>query len=242
MILAAGLGTRLQPLTNTIPKALMTVGGKTMLELVSEKLIQAGITDIVVNIHHHAQQMRSFIRQMQYPGVKFHISDETTLLLNTGGGIKKARQLLDGDQAFFVYNIDIISDIDLGSMLETHRNTGALATLAVSKRKASRYFLWENGFLSGWQNVDTGETIEVPAGQNQREHTDRERKAFSGIHIIEPAIFNLMDEKGIFSVVDVYLRLAATHPIACFEHNHQAWFDIGTPEKLHKAQIMHKTK
>ena len=234
MILAAGLGTRLRPYTNTTPKALIKVGAKTMLQRVAEKLIDAGASDIVVNIHHHAAQMKSFINKLKYPGVRFHISDETDLLLDTGGAIKKARHLLDGNQAFFVYNIDILCDIDLKMMLKVHTNSGPLATLAVSGRDASRYFLWKEGLLCGWQQVDTGET--VLCHKNGLISGGMEKKAFSGIHILEPAIFNLMDEIGVFSIKDVYLRLASNHPIACFEHDHHAWIDIGTPEKLAHAR------
>ncbi len=273
MILAAGLGTRLKPYTDTRPKALMQVGGKTMLQRVSEKLISSGVTDIVINIHHHEQQMRSFIDSMKYPGVRFHISDETALLLDTGGGIKKAWSLLRGDHPFIVYNIDILCDIDLNKMLEAHKRLGALATLAVSDRTATRYFLWKNSLLCGWENASTGETImcntpishDEPQAQDgikgSGKHTDEnshsqsashqspqnilqglhiqtdiERKAFSGIHVIEPAIIELMKETGVFSIKDVYLRLASTHPIAYFQHDHHTWIDIGTPERLHHAR------
>ncbi len=282
MILAAGLGTRLRPYTNTTPKALLTVGEKTMLQIVSEKLIDAGVSDIVVNVHHHAEQMKSAIHNLQHPGIRFHISDETDLLLDTGGGIKKARHLLDGNQAFLVYNIDILCDIDLKMMLTTHTNSGALATLAVSNREASRYFLWKQGLLYGWQHTETGETIlchkkgvveenmhsrhqkdntksrpgspsdEHPATINDEEQPETiqyqhyeatfVKKAFSGIHILEPAIFDLIDETGVFSIKDVYLRLAGNHPITCFEHDHKTWIDIGTPEKLARARKSYNSK
>ena len=233
MILAAGLGTRLRPHTNTTPKALIKVGEKTMLQRVAEKLIDAGASDIVVNIHHHPAQMKASINKLKIPGVRFHISDETDLLLDTGGGIKTARHLLDGDQAFIVYDIDILCDIDLNMMLKEHTVSGALATLAVSDRDASRYFLWKEGLLCGWQHVDNDETVLCHKNGLIR---GMEKKAFSGIHILEPAIFNLMDEIGVFSIKDVYLRLASNHPIACFEHDHHAWIDIGTPEKLAHAR------
>ncbi len=278
MILAAGLGTRLKPHTDTRPKALMQVGGKTMLQRVSEKLISSGVTDIVINIHHHEQQMRSFIDSMKYPGVRFHISDETALLLDTGGGIKKAWPLLRGEHPFIVYNIDILCDVDLNKMLEAHQRKGVLATLAVSDRTATRYLLWKNGLLCGWENASTGETIVCntpshndPQAQDgikgsgkhtdgnarsqsahhqsttnitpgQAIHSGIERKAFSGIHVIEPAMIELMNETGVFSIKDVYLRLASTHPIACFQHDHHAWIDIGTPEKLDHARTYYENR
>jgi N-acetyl-alpha-D-muramate 1-phosphate uridylyltransferase len=276
MILAAGLGTRLRPYTDSTPKALITIGEKTMLQIVTEKLIDAGVTEIVVNIHHHAEIMRTSINELNYSGVRFHISDETDTLLDTGGGIKNARDLLDDGQAFFVYNIDILCDINLKLLLEAHRNTKALATLAVSDREASRYLLWKNRLLCGWQNVSTGETIlctkqgnisgfvDTPknTGENDSEPekisarkiylynrsgdlvpdnpqydlSRMKKKAFSGIHIVESAIFDLISETGVFSIKDVYLRLAGNHHIACFDHNHKTWFDIGTPEKLAHAR------
>lgn len=282
MILAAGLGTRLKPLTNTTPKALMAIGNKTMLEMVSERLIQAGVTEIIINVHHHAEQMKSFIDQMNYPGVAFYVSDETDQLLDTGGGIKKARDFLDGNEAFFVHNIDIISDIDLKAMLNVHNNSDALATLAISKRKGYRYFLWDHAFLYGWQNTKTGatilcgdpynttgESVSLPKSPtttasekrssdlrvkappfslkssrdpHQNIHNDIKRRAFSGIHIIEPCIFDLMTETGVFSITDVYLRLAASHRITNFEHDHRHWFDIGTPENLAQARERYADK
>ena len=159
IILAAGLGSRLRPLTDNTPKALIEVGGKPLLLHAAEKLIAAGVSDIVVNIHHHGNMIQEFIEQLEYPGVKFHISDETDELLDTGGALKKAAPLLQGTAPFFIYNADILAGIDLKEMLAKHQKEKPLATLAVTRRQSSRFFLWNNGLLTGWINKRTGEQL-----------------------------------------------------------------------------------
>lgn len=234
MILAAGLGTRLLPVTETLPKALVEVGGKPVLELITRKLAAAGVHEIVVNIHHHAGLMRSYLSGLQIPGVTFHISDETDCLLDTGGGMWAARQLLQGEEAFFLYNGDILCDIDLRAMLSHHRREQALVTLAVSTRPTSRCFLWDAGQLAGWQHTETGETI-----RSKPDDTDPgryRRMAFSGIALIEPRMFGLITERGVFSTKEVYLRLAASHKIACFVHDHSRWAETGSHTGLARAR------
>lgn len=200
-----------------------------MLQIVAEKLIQAGVSEIVVNVHHHADQIKAFIGSMRYPGVRFHISDETSLLLDTGGGIKQARSWLDGREPFFVYNIDILSAIDLSELYRAHLAGKALATLAVSDRPTTRFFLWDGDELAGWEHAGTGERIVCREKQSHR-------KAFTGIAVISPAIFDLMPGERVFSIKDVYLRLAGHRPIRCYCHEHTSWHDIGTPEKLARAR------
>jgi NDP-sugar pyrophosphorylase family protein len=238
MIFAAGLGTRLQPLTDAIPKALVIVGGKTMLEHVIEKLICAGTRDIVVNVHHHAPVLKDFIQRLDYSGTRIRISDETDLLRDTGGGLWHARKFLKGDEPFIVYNVDVLCDINLHALLSAHQQSMALATLAVASRKTSRYVLVDNAArLSGWENTQTGETIlcrDIPRDQLQR-------KAFSGIHVISPGIFELVQNQRVFPIMPEYLRLAKHHHIACFEHDTRFWADIGTPEKLHAAKALYET-
>lgn len=246
MILAAGLGSRLRPVTDTTPKALVHVGGRTMLQIVAERLIGAGVTEIVVNVHHHAEQMYNYIHALTYPGITFHISDERDRLLDTGGGLQHARSWLDGTKAFFLYNIDILSGIDLGMLYEAHVDHMPVATLAVSDRPTSRYLLWDGDELAGWENTATGAQVfcrpvpDHPTIRNDHTGTPAthpfRRKAFTGIAVISPAIFDLMKERGVFSIKDVYLRLAKEWPIRCFEHECQTWFDIGTPEKLAHAR------
>lgn len=237
MILAAGLGTRLKPFTDNNPKALLPVGGKPMLQRVAEKLIHAGVTDIVVNVHHHPEKMKEFISSLHYPGVSFHISDETRLLLDTGGGLKNAEGFLKGNRPFFLYNSDVLCDIDLNAMLDFHLKNKALATLAVTNRESSRYFLWDGQQLEGWENAKTGEKILL----SQKTGKTLKRKAFSGIHVINPHIFELMEGKKRFSINEVYLKLAKTHRINCFEHEETMWADLGTPEKLARAETLIRT-
>ncbi len=233
MIFAAGKGTRLQPITNTIPKGLVTIGGKTMLEQVIGKLTGAGVTQIVVNVHHHAGKMKQFIKQLNYPGVQIHVSDEVDTLLDTGGGLIHAREWLQGEAPFIIYNVDVLCDIDLKALQAVHQQHGGLATLAVAARKTSRYLLVDDHhLLAGWMNINTGEKILCRPQQNN----NLRQMAFSGIHLVSPEIFELIDTTGSFAILPEYLRLARHHNICCMEHDPAFWADIGTPDKLEAAR------
>ena len=233
MIFAAGLGTRLAPLTDDRPKALVELAGNTMLERTVDKLIRSGIRRIILNIHHFPEKMRAAIDALNYEGVEFIISDESGELLDTGGGLLKAADHLKGDQPFIVHNVDVISDIDLRQVYENHISQNALASLAVARRETTRYFNWHEGRLCGWKNLKTGDEIKCfPVKGNV------ESLAFSGIHIINPEIFDLITERGKFSINQVYLRLAHEHRIIAYEHDACYWADIGTMEKLAAAQKM----
>ncbi len=201
MIFAAGLGTRLAPITDTIPKALVDVGGKPMIQRVIENIKAAGISHIVVNVHYLAQQIVDFLRDNNNFGVDISISDESDLLLDTGGGLLKAAPLFEGDEPILVHNVDILTDLDFKAMEEAHNRTGALATLLVKDRTTSRYLLWDNQMrLRAWINTKTGETIPPdlyqengsPTHPGRTLSTDPGRTpaltplAFSGIHIISP--------------------------------------------------------
>ncbi len=235
MIFAAGLGVRLKPHTLTKPKALVPLKGKPMLVWVAEKLIATGVTDIVVNIHHHGDALETFIRHLNYPGVRFHTSDEMAKLLDTGGGLKKAAGLLQGDEAICLYNSDVLCDINLADMLRFHNKHQPLATLAVTRRASSRHFLWLDGKLAGWENTTTGQKILC------RDLANRQTKAmaFSGIHLVEPTLLPLITEGGRFSIRQLYLRLAKDYDLMAYEHDARYWADIGTPEKLeHAARLL----
>lgn len=238
MIFAAGKGTRLQPITHTIPKGMVTVGGKTMLEQVIEKLTGAGVTQVVINVHHHAAKMKQFIRGLNYPGLEIHLSDEEDLLLDTGGGLIHAREWLQGEDPFFIYNVDVLCDINLQAMWAAHQQHGALATLAVSDRRTSRYLLVDkNNLLAGWENTSTGQKILCrPTPQD-----DLRPMAFSGIHLVSPAIFSLIDAEGSFAILPEYLKIASSHNICCYEHDPAFWADIGTPAKLEAARHLFET-
>ena len=211
LIFAAGLGTRLKPLTDTMPKALVPVGGVPLLERVMVKLTAAGYDDIVINVHHFAGMIRDFVAAHDNFGVKVTFSDETDLLRETGGGIRHAAPLLAGDEPFLVHNVDILSNLDLTWFQAQHR-AGDLATILVSDRPTQRYFLFDDdGLLVGWTNLATGEIRSPYAGIDPDHCT---RLAFSGIHCISPAIFPLMQEwPEKFSIVDFYLSACRTHAI-----------------------------
>lgn len=232
MIFAAGLGTRFKPWTDAHPKALAPVNGKSLLQHNVEYLLKYGIREIVVNVHHFADQIIEVIRENNGWGATIHISDEQDAVLETGGGLLKARDWLSGSP-FVVINVDILTDLDLGAMMHQHQQLKPLATIAVTDRSTSRYFLFDHfDGLCGWRNVQTGDE------RISRTTADVIPRAFSGIHIIEPRIFSLITESGKFSMVDVYLRLAATEVIKGFDHSGTRFIDVGKPDSVRQAESM----
>ena len=230
MIFAAGLGTRLRPLTNNKPKALVEVKGIPLLEIAIKKLIKSGVSEILLNIHHFGEQVLQFLNEQNYFDHKIYISDERNLLLDTGGGLKKANWFFK-DAPFLVYNVDILSNINLNNFYQQHLNSGALASLAVRQRKTSRFLLFDQkNTLAGWRNIKTGETKWCKTPTPVTEY------AFSGIHIINPEIFALMPQHSIFSIIDVYLNAGKTHTIKAISHNNDLWVDVGKKEMLQKAE------
>jgi len=230
MILAAGLGTRFKPWTDSHPKALAIVNGRTLLERNICYLQSFGIRDVLVNVHHFAEQIRDSIKVNEGWGSKITISDESTEVLETGGGLKKAESWFD-QGSFVVMNADILTDLDLNKMSAFHREKNPLATLAVTDRKSSRYFLFDNeDRLSGWRNTKTGEEKISVKGDSLNE------KAFSGIHIISPDIFPFIKKRGKFSIVDVYLELALTHRILGYDHTGSKLVDVGRTESIAVAE------
>ena len=240
MILAAGLGSRFKPWTDRHPKALAPVNGKSLLQRNIEYLQLAGIREVVVNVHHFAGQIIEAIEMNKGWGSHIMISDETAEVLETGGGLLKARPFLE-DGPFVLMNVDILTDLDLSAMIGDHFRHGAaagsegrpgpLATLAVTDRVTSRYFLFdEQEWLCGWRNATTGqERMARPVG------TEPVQKAFSGIHVIEPSIFPLIGRHGKFSMVDLYLDLAAGHSIRGYDHSRSKLIDVGKPESAELA-------
>ncbi|MBE2207114.1 MAG: nucleotidyltransferase family protein [Saprospiraceae bacterium] len=232
MIFAAGLGTRLRPLTNDRPKALVEVNGVPLLQISIEKLRLAGITDIIVNIHHFGEQIAAFLARPPFSDMNIAISDERAKLLDTGGGLRKAAWFFDDGQPFLVYNADILTTLNLNDLYAAHTRSQALATLAVRERPASRAFLFDkNNRLCGWRNSATG--AERIALANHPLHP----LAFSGVHVIHPRIFELMPPPGeAFSIVETYLSLAQNEIIQGFRHDQDLWLDVGKPEQLARAQ------
>jgi NDP-sugar pyrophosphorylase family protein len=237
MVLAAGLGTRLQPLTNDRPKALVEVAGRTLLELTLTRLKTFGIVDLIINTHHFSDMIADYLAAHHNFGMQIEISREQ-VLLDTGGGLKQAAHFFLNcttapDEPFLLHNVDVLSEIDFQLMLRRHRETGALATLAVQDRPTSRYLLFdESGRLYGRRSGINGPLEFV-------RHVPEDRtlaRAFSGIHIISPRIFSLISEESAFSIIPVYLRLAAAgQPILAFAADQYYWRDLGRPEQIAEA-------
>lgn len=226
MIFAAGMGRRLGKITDTIPKVLVDINGKTVLQLAVEKCYAYGFDDIIINVHHFADQVETEIAGLTEKGFKITVSDEREKLLETGGGLYKARWFFD-NRPFLVYNADIITDFDLRLLIDHHFSGERLATLVTRNRPGNRFFLIdENGRVRGWRNNATGE--EVIPGYDRALLSEI---AFSGIHMVDPAIFKYMEE-GIYTFTALYLKLVRDHKIMTLRHDEGFWADIGTPENL----------
>ena len=231
MILAAGRGTRLRPLTETTPKPLIDVGGKTLLEWVARRLVAAGADRLIVNAHEHADRIELHLAGLEL-GVEVLLSREVERPLETGGGVLHAAHLFRRSATFLVHNGDVISEIDLGGLLAAHRDSGALASLAVHERETSRFLLFDAEGLFGRENVSDGkrETVRAPRGAVRR-------LAFAGIHAIESRFLDLVTERGAFSILDPYLRLSAEgERIRLHDVTGATWLEIGTPERLEAAR------
>ena len=237
MILAAGLGTRLKPFTDKHPKALALVNGKSLLQRNIEYLQQIGITELLINVHHFADQIIDAVTANNGWGSSITISDETDAVLETGGGLKKAAWYFKNETSFVLLNADILTNLDLQTVIDTHTSTGALATLAVSIRNSSRYFLFDAaGKLCGWKNQNTGEYKPAHLNDSNTEHL--QAKAFSGIQVIDTRLLSLMQRAGKFSMVDVYLDLCATQNIMAYDHTGAILLDVGKPESLELAATL----
>ena len=240
MIFAAGMGTRLKPLTDTTPKALVRVGGIPMIQHVILRLKEAGVSEIVVNIHHLGSMIVDFLHANDNFGCDIHISDESDRLLDTGGGILHARHWLDGSEPFIVHNADIMTDIDLRKMYEDHLSSGADASLLVADRKTSRYLLFDAADrLCGWINRSTGETRPDGFLYDPAAHKPM---AFGGIHIISPSIFPTLaaySSDKAFSIIPYYMsecrHLKFTGYTPGFRYR---WCDIGKLETLRQAELV----
>ena len=237
MILAAGLGTRLLPLTSDRPKALVEINGRTLLEITLTRLQCFGIREVIVNANHFAAMVVEYLKANQNFGMSIEVSREETLL-DTGGGVKRASWFFlkdhsgsaTPDAAFILHNVDVISTIDLKRMVQSHQANGALATLAVQDRKTSRYLLFDQ------QRELCGRLVKEGKTELVRNVKPSFELAFSGIHVISTRLLNLMTEEGIFSIIDVYLRLSAEgEKIQSFPADEYHWRDLGTPEGVARA-------
>jgi NDP-sugar pyrophosphorylase family protein len=240
MILAAGLGTRLRPLTDETPKALITVGGVPMLERVAGRMVAAGVDRLIVNVHHHADQVVDFIGARGGFGVDVRISREPDRPLETGGGLARAREHFRGDGPFLLHNVDVITDADLAAMVAAHAEAAAaaspdhpvLATLAVQRRDARRFLRFDDAGLQA--RIDTRPGGGEDAARGVRgEPVDR---AFAGIHVISPEIFDHLDD-GVYSIIEPYLRLAGEgHRILPYDITGSLWLEVGDPDRLETAR------
>ncbi|HEY1937006.1 MAG TPA: nucleotidyltransferase family protein [Candidatus Angelobacter sp.] len=236
MVLAAGLGTRLRPLTNDRPKALVEVCGRTLLEITLSRLRDFGVQEAIINVHHYADMVIESVKAAKNYGMHIEFSREE-VLQDTGGGLKQAAWFLKdntsgGDAPFILHNVDVISSIDLRRMVEFHNANGALATLAVQQRKTSRYLLFdEQQGLCGRRFVNEQKTEMVRPAQEITE------LAFTGVHVISPRIFSMLTEEGVFSIVPAYLRLTAQgEKVLAFRADEYYWRDLGKPENIRQAE------
>ena len=237
-VLAAGLGTRLKPLTDNKPKALVEVNGITLIELVINRLIRFGFNQLIINVHHYADDIIEYLKKNDNFGIEIVISDEKDLLLDTGGGLKKAGWFFNDEKPFLVHNIDILSNIDLGVFYRSHNSLYSSVTLAVQARYSTRYFLFdEEKSLCGWRNELSGETkiTRDPKGKLTP-------FAFNGIHIIDPEIFKHMPDLNVFSIVDFYLTFSSKHQITYFDHTGSIFLDLGKKENLIRAKEIQNIK
>lgn len=237
MLLAAGLGTRLRPLTNDRPKALVEVNGRTLLELALLRLRGFGIHEVIVNVHHFAELVITYLQKHGNFGMRVAVSRED-VLLDTGGGLKKAAWFFlenseTPDEPFLLHNVDVISTIDFAQMLRAHRENQAIATLAVQKRESGRQLLFNEHMRLCGRHAGKEKAPEIvcPAAR-------LEPLAFSGIHILSPRLLRLIREDGIFSIIDCYLRLAAAgENISAFRADEYYWRDLGKPADLQQVAL-----
>ena len=234
MIFAAGLGTRLKPLTDSMPKALVPIAGKPLLEHTIEKLISSGFEEIIVNVHHFPDMIIDFLKERNNFGVRIEVSDERAMLFDTGGGIKKAAWFFDDGKPFLVHNVDILSNINLGDLYQTHLKSNSLATLVVSPRDTFRYLLFdEQNKLQGWINEKTGET----KPEKNLDVSNYQKLAFAGVQILSPVVFDEMKkfpEK--FSIMDFYLSNVNSEKISGYTPENFNMLDVGKLDVLDEAE------
>lgn len=230
MIFAAGLGTRLRPLTDDRPKALVEVGGMPLLEIALRRLKHFGVREVIINVHHFAARIESFLARNHNFGLGLAISDERDLLLDTGGGLRKAAWFFDDGAPFLLLNADIVTDLDLNAFYKAHLDKAPLATLAIRNRPASRQLLFDEvPALCGWRNNKTGEEKWCRPGIPARPY------AFSGIQVVSPGLFRYFPEKPVFSMIDLYLRAGSHGLIRGYLHDEDHWIDVGKPAALEQA-------
>lgn len=231
MIFAAGLGTRLRPLTNDRPKALVELKGKSLLLRCIERMVGAGIHRIVINIHHFAELMRSEIAQIDIPGVELIISDESDLLLDTGGGLKKASKLFSAGEPVLIHNVDIYSELNLEKLIADYRDAPKHALMVIRKCEGGRVLKFGQDLsLKGWMNMDTGEEKVA-----REDFYSADTYSFCGIHIVSPEFIKMINGEGAFSIIDEYISQAKQFDVCGYYYKGQ-FIDLGTPEAIASAE------
>lgn len=236
MIFAAGMGTRFKPWTDHHPKALAVVNGKSLLQRNIEYLQQYGISNVVVNVHHYADQIESALKENDGWGSNYSISDERKELLETGGGLLHAQRLFEKERRFISCNADILTDLNIDKLIQFHEEEGSLISFGVTSRTTSRYLLFnKESRLCGWRNTKTGEEkISIPGDLTLKE------LAYSCVVVFEYEVFDLIPFKGKFSLIDVYLALASQHKIMGYNHTGDRLVDVGKPESIATAEAVFK--
>ncbi len=235
MIFAAGLGTRLRPITDSIPKAMVSIGGKPLLQHIIEKLKCSGFDEIIINVHHFADQIIDFIVSNNSFDIRIEISDETEKLLDTGGAIKKAKWFFDDEKPFLIHNVDILSNIDFNQLYNIHISKQAYASLVVSNRDTFRYLLFDDSSrLNGWINENTGQ---IKSPYNNIDTSKLNKMAFSGIQVVDPLIFDCMEDyPEVFSIIDLYLSICNKKEVISFVPDNFKMIDVGKIDVLSEAE------
>jgi NDP-sugar pyrophosphorylase family protein len=236
-ILAAGMGSRLSPLTDTIPKAMVPVAGKPMILHLLERLSNHGINEFVVNLHHHGDLLQHYLETLRIPGIRLYYSDERDALLDTGGALKRAATFFSDGRPFLVHNVDVWTDLAPSDLFFHHQKESAIATLAVRQRPSDRQFLFNSGmYLAGWEHLLSGKKTVVRKGNEPFLPL-----AFSGVQVVDPALFGYFPDAARFSLVELYLRAAEAEKITCFKHDEGIWADLGSIEKITRVESLMQT-
>ena len=231
IIFAAGVGSRLGEFTKNRPKALVEISGITLLEAAIRKLKIHGVEEIIINVHHFADMIEEYLVKKRNFNIRIELSDEREQLLETGGGLMKASWFFDDNEPFITYNVDILTSLDISSLVRYHKTTNALVTLACKERNTQRYFLIDkSNRLCGWENIKTGDRIDAIHVEGAVE-----RVGYSCITVMNPEIFDRVGEKGVFSLTPLFLRLAKEYPVIAYKHNKDYWTDIANPQRLNDA-------
>lgn len=231
IIFAAGIGSRLGELTGNKPKALVEISGITLLEAAIRKLKKYGIDEIIINVHHFADMIEEFLWKNRNFDIRIELSDEREQLLETGGGLMKASWFFDDNKPFLTYNVDVLTSLDITSLIVFHKESDSLVSLACKKRNTERYFLTDkSNRLCGWENIKTGDRIDAIHSEGAVE-----RVGYSCVTVMNPEIFDLIGEKGVFSLTPIFLRLTEKHPVMVYKHDQDYWTDIANQKRFDEA-------